>query len=294
MAGNKISYSQFSMYMKCPKQWEQEYVLNKRVFSQSIHTIFGTSMHEVIQDWLAVCYNKTVKEADAIDLNEDLKKRMQMHYSDAVKQTGEHFSTAQELHEFWLDGVASLDYLKRKRSVYFPTKQHELIGIEVELNLPLTKGIIFRGFIDLMIKDNRDGRVKIIDLKTSTMGWNKWQKADKTKTAQLLLYKEFYAKQLEMDVELIDVEYVILRRKINEDSDFPMKRIQLFSPANGKPSRNKVGVQLQEFIDNCFDEVGDYNTERKYEARTTSACRYCKYAKDESICPKKERVKIKK
>ena len=142
-----------------------------------------------------------------------------------------------------------------------------------------------------MIKDNRDGRVKIIDLKTSTMGWNKWQKADKTKTAQLLLYKEFYAKQLEMDVEMIDVEYVILRRKINEDSDFPMKRVQLFSPPNGKPSRNKVGEQLQEFIDNCFDEVGDYNTEREYEARTTSACRYCKYANDESICPKKERVK---
>ena len=291
MAGNKISYSQFSMYLKCPKQWEQEYVLNKRVFSQSIHTIFGTSAHEVIQDWLDVCYNKTVKEADQMDLNENLKQKMAMHYGDAVKQTGEHFSTAEEMHEFWLDGVAILDYLKRKRSVYFPTKHHELVGIEVELNLPLTKGIIFRGFIDLMIKDNRDGRIKIIDLKTSTRGWNKWQKNDKTKTAQLLLYKEFYARQLDVDVDLIDVEYIILRRKISEDSEFPMKRIQLFSPANGKPSRNKVGAQLQEFIDNSFDEEGNYNTERKYVAIASSACKYCKYADDESVCPKKERIK---
>lgn len=291
MAGNKISYSQFSMYLKCPKQWEQEYVLNKRVFSQSIHTIFGTSMHEVIQDWLDIAYNKTAKQADAMDLNEDLKGRMAMHYKDAVEKTGEHFSTAEEMHEFWLDGVAILDYLKRKRSLYFPTKQHELVGIEIELNLPLTKGITFRGFIDLVIKDNRDGRIKVIDLKTSTMGWNKWQKADKTKTAQLLLYKQFYAKQLEIDVEMIDVEYVIVRRKINEDSDFPMKRVQLFSPASGKPSRNKVGVQLQEFIDNCFDEVGNYNTERDYPAMATSACKYCKYKDDEEVCPKSKRIK---
>ena len=53
-------------------------------------------MHEVIQDWLAVCYNKTVKEADQMDLNENLKQKLAMHYGNAVKQTGEHFSTAQD------------------------------------------------------------------------------------------------------------------------------------------------------------------------------------------------------
>ena len=35
-------------------------------------------------------------------------------------------------------------------------------------------------------------RYKIIDIKTSTMGWNKYQKADKNKTDQLLLYKNFW------------------------------------------------------------------------------------------------------
>lgn len=291
MAENSISYSQFSMYLKCPKQWEQEYVLNKREFTQSIHTIFGTCCHETIQMWLEVAYNKTVKEADAIDLNEDLKKRMHKHYSDAVNKTGEHFSTATQLQEFWQDGVAILDYIKRNRSTYFSSRDEELLGIETELLLQLPKNITFKGFIDLVLRDKRTGRIRIIDLKTSTAGWNKYQKADKTKTAQLLLYKEFYGKQYGVDPEMIDVEYIILRRKINEDGDFPMKRIQTFSPASGKPSRNKVGTALIDFMDKVFNEDGTYNLEAEYPAIASSACKYCKYKDDKSICPAAKRLK---
>lgn len=291
MAENSISYSQFSMYLNCPKKWEQEYVLNKREFSQSIHTIFGSCAHEVVQDWLVVCYNKTIKEADAMDLNENLKDKMAMHYSDAVNKTGEHFSTAEELYEFWLDGVAILDYLKSKRSVYFGTKHHELLGIETALDVPLNKNLKFKGFIDVVIRDKRDGTIQIIDLKTSTRGWNKWQKADKTKTAQLLLYKEFYAKQFGVDVDLIEVDYIILRRKISEDYDFPMKRIQTFSPASGKPSRNKVGASLLEFIDVAFNDDGTYNTETEHIAKAHSGCKYCKYKNDPEICPVAKRIK---
>ena len=59
-------------------------------------------------------------------------------------------------------------------------------------------------------------------------------------TAQMILYKEFYAKQYNVDVESIDIEYVIVRRKINHDLEFVPKRIQTFVPANGKVSRNKI------------------------------------------------------
>lgn len=290
MAENSISYSQFSMYLQCPKKWEQEYALNKRVFEQSIFTIFGTSIHEVIQDWLDICYNKTVKEADQMDLNENLKQKIVMHYQDAAEKTG-HFSTPTQLQEFWQDGVAILDYIKRNRSTYFSSRDEELLGIETELKLQLPKNLTFKGFIDLVLRDKRTGRIRIIDLKTSTAGWNKYQKADKTKTAQLLLYKEFYGKQYGVDPEMIDVEYIILRRKINENGDFPMKRIQTFSPASGKPSRNKVGTALIDFMDKVFNENGTYNLDAEYPAIASSACKYCKYKDDKSICPAAKRLK---
>ena len=64
-------------------------------------------------------------------------------------------------------------------------------------------------FRDLMLNYENLKKVtqKIIDIKTSTMGWNKYQKADKTKTAQLVLYKSYYAKQFNVPIDNIRVEY---------------------------------------------------------------------------------------
>ena len=289
MSENSISYSQFSIYMQCPKKWELEYVHNRREFEQSIHTIFGTAMHETLQNYLHVTYNQSAKKADELSLSSDLQSRLVTLYGDAAQQIG-HFSTPQELQEFWKDGVEIVNYFKRKRSLYFPTKQHELVGIEVELKIPLKNNIYFKGFIDILIKDNRTGRYKILDFKTSTRGWNKYQKADKNKTAQLILYKEFYGRQLGIDPELIDVEYIILRRKIDENSDFPMKRIQTFSPASGKTSRNKIGKLLVEFIDTGFNTDGTYNKEAQHPAFKSSACKFCKYRDDEQLCPAANRT----
>ena len=48
----KISYSQYSMWAQCPHRWKTAYIDGHREFSDNIHTLFGTSMHEVIQTFL--------------------------------------------------------------------------------------------------------------------------------------------------------------------------------------------------------------------------------------------------
>ena len=100
MAENSISYSQFSMYMSCPIRWYNDYALNKRVFEQSIHTIFGTAMHEVLQNYLTVMYSTTAKKADEIDLASDLQGRLVSLYQESAAKTG-HFSTPEELLSRW-------------------------------------------------------------------------------------------------------------------------------------------------------------------------------------------------
>ena len=87
----KISYSQFSMYSQCPKHWELAYAKNLRTFSQSIHTIFGTAMHETMQNYLTVMYEQSAKAADEIDVNAYLKDQMFNLYKEAVEKIGEHF-----------------------------------------------------------------------------------------------------------------------------------------------------------------------------------------------------------
>ena len=286
-----ISYSQFSLYAKCPRRWKFDYLDNLRVYEQTVHTIFGTAFHNTLQNYLTVMYNDSVKAADAIDLNAYLQEQIFNEYKTAVeKNNGTHFSTPKELAEFLQDGIEILKYVKKHRGVYFPSKKHKLVGIEVPLNLQLKGNVGFIGYIDVVILDERTGRIKVWDIKTSTSGWNKYQKADITKTAQLILYKEFYAKQFGVDVEMVDVEYLIVRRRINEEAEFVPKRVQTFIPASGKVTRNKVSKMLQEFLDNCFTEEGIYNEQGAYPAIETSVCKFCPHNKS-GLCAKQDRVK---
>lgn len=288
-----VSYSQFSLYLQCPRRWKLDYVDNLRSFDQNINTTFGSAFHTTIQNYLKVMYEDSVKKAEEIDLGQYLQESMMSEYKNALlKNNNQHFTTAEELSEYCNDGIAILQYFKRHRTAYFSSKQHTLLGIETPLNIPLRNGIRFTGFIDIIIRDERDGRIKIYDFKTSTAGWNKYQKADKSKTSQMILYKEFYAKQFNVDVETIDVEYIIVRRKINEELEFVPKRIQTFIPANGKVTRNKILKMFNDFLDSCFDQEGNYNVEREYPAYASSACNYCPYLKEDALCPKKERIKL--
>jgi len=255
---NKISYSQFSMWNQCPLRWKLNYVDKLKTFSGNIHTIFGSAMHTVLQTYLTTFYSKTISEADSLDLDDMLFTELKNEFMEVKDDTGDIPCTKDDLQTFYMDGTSLLDWFKKNKSMYFSKRGYELLGIELELNYKLSEGINFIGFMDVVIKDNVRDRIKIIDLKTSTKGWNKWMKADKNKTDQLLLYKQFYSKEFDIPVDKIDVEYFILKRKLYENVDFPQRKVQTFVPANGSPSLNRVLYQLKEFTDSCFDENGNY------------------------------------
>ena len=279
----RISYSQYSMWAQCPYRWKLAYVEGKREFTESIHTLFGTSMHEVIQTFLTVMYEDTAKAAEALPLPEMLRIRMKRNYENALeKNGGVEFCTQADMVEFYEHGLLILDFLKKKRAQYFSKKGYELIGIEVPLDFDLPNGIKFIGYLDVVIRDTVRDVIKIYDIKTSTMGWNKWQKADKLKSDQLLLYKQFYSKQFNHPLDKIEVEYFIVKRKLYENLDFPQKRVQKFIPANGKPSINQVTNRLNEFMKECFDKDGEYNTEHTYSKQASKKnCRYCDFNQTE-------------
>src|SRR6056300_529326 len=63
----KISYSQYTMWANCPKQWKLTYMDGIKEFDPSIHLVFGTAMHETIQGWLKVVYGESPSKADEMD-----------------------------------------------------------------------------------------------------------------------------------------------------------------------------------------------------------------------------------
>ena len=280
---NKISYSQYSMWAQCPHRWKTAYIDGHREFTESIHTLFGTSMHEVIQTFLTVMYEDTAKAAEALPLEEMLRIRMKRNYESAmVKNSGVEFCTQKDMVEFYQHGLLILEFIRKKRAQYFSKKGYELVGIEVPLEYDLPNGVKFIGYIDVVIRDTVRDVIKIYDIKTSTMGWNKWMKADKNKTDQLLLYKQSYSKQFNHPMDKIEVEYFIVKRKLYENLDFPQKRVQKFTPANGTPSINQVTKRLSEFMTECFTSDGEYNTQHIYRKEASKKnCKYCDFNQTE-------------
>ena len=274
----KISYSQYNQWVTCPHKWKLNYIEDLGEFNDSIQTLFGTSMHEVLQTYLTVMYNDTIKMADALPLEKMLLHRMKYNYTTIMeKNGGVEFCTQADMEEFYQHGLLILEWFKKKRANYFSKKNYELVGIEVPINYDLPNDIKFIGYMDVVIYDNFRDRYKIIDIKTSTMGWNKYMKGDKNKTDQLLLYKQFYGAQHDIPLDKIDVEYFIVKRKLYTKVDFPQRRVQTFSPANGKPSINKVMNNLNQFINESFIE-GEYNTEHTYIKQPSKKnCRFCEF-----------------
>ena len=240
-------------------------------------------MNEVIQAFLTVMYYDTAKLAEQLPLEDMLRTRMKRNFEDALKENGGvEFCTERDMVEFYMQGVEILTFLRKKRAHYFSKKGYELIGIEVPLDYDMPNNIKFVGYLDVVIKDTVRNVIKIYDIKTSTMGWNKYMKADKLKSDQLLLYKQFYAKQYHHPIDKIEVEFFIVKRKLWKNTDYPQKRVQKFVPASGKPSINQVVKRLEEFMKECFTFDGEHNTEHIYSKQASKKnCRFCDFNQTE-------------
>jgi len=280
----KVSYSQYGMYSTCQQQYKLKYVDKLGESSANIHTIFGSAMHETIQHFLDVMYNVTKKQALTLNLEGMLYEKLVEHFTnEKEKMEGRFPCTKQELDEFFEDGKLILDYFTKKLDKLYSKSGFELVAIEQMLNAEVKPGVNFVGFIDVLLKDKTTQEYIIIDLKTSTRGWNKYQKNDKVKTSQMLLYKKFYSEKYDIPLDKIKVEYQILKRKLQENTDYPIPRISKFVPANGKPSVKRAWDGFLGFVDSVFGEDGEV-IQTDFPTNKGRHCDWCEF-KERNLCP---------
>jgi len=281
-----VSYSQYSIYKQCNHRWYLDYVKKLSPFKPSIHLIFGTAFHETLQNYLQVMFDKSVTEADKIHLSTYFKIKLMELYT-ANSHAG-HFSTPEELTEFYEDAVAILDFFKSRRSLFFSKKNCKLVGIEIPITGPIVEGIEnvkMKGFIDLVIYHKDLDKYVIYDIKTSTRGWSEYEKKDQTKINQILLYKKFFSTLRGIPEDKIDVQFFIVRRKVNENLEFVPKRIQEFIPANGTKRVKDAFEDIQNFVKDVFTLEGEYQ-EKKYP-KNIDKCKFCPYIDKIDLCNKK-------
>ena len=281
-----VSYSQFSMWASCPHKWYLTYVENKQPYQASIHTVFGTAFHETIQDYITVMYNESGASADRMDLVGLFQSKFSEVYAKEYKAAGAHFTNAEEMGEFFEDAVAILNFIKKNRNKLFTIRKMRLLGIEIPLLLNVANNVFLKGFIDFVLYDEDLDKIYIYDIKTSTRGWGDREKKDDSKIAQILLYKEYFSRQFGTDVEKIEVEYFIVKRKIWEQSEYPTPRTQSFKPASGKNKRKQAVDNFQAFIKDCFDEVGKPQAKSYLKNVGESSCKWCPYKDSPELCDK--------
>lgn len=281
----RVSFSQYSIYLKCPHKWELDYVKDLREKDSTIHTTFGTAIHHAIQTFLQVHFGNIP------DINpEDKRPNAQKYYDVFVEKFKEEFQTiTTEVHEgdfdnFCKDGKNILTEVLKPANVkqYFSKNEFELIGIEVPLNIKLINNVEFVGFIDVVLKYKGENKYKIIDIKTSGSGWTKYQKESPEKYVQLHLYKHVYSKKFNVNENDIDVEFFIVRRNIDNKYG-KTSRIQLYAP----PSRFKdIKESINNFVDflnEGFTPDGNYQTKSfiKNPGYNDKNCKYCIYYKNQ-------------
>ena len=282
-----ISYSSYSTYQKCPKLWELQYLRKAVPFTQNGYTLFGTAIHETIQSWLETMYHDKVKTANEMDLDQVLYNNMVKAFkvAKATNKGAEILGTFPEqkpldqstLTQFWIDGKHILEFLKKKRAAYFSTKNMKLAGIETLLYQEIQPGVMFKGLVDLVFYHPNTDRWSIVDIKTSTAGWKDNQKKNPNLTAQVVLYREFFAKQFGIEKDKIDVEFFIVKRRVPKDAEFAsmQKRVQQFSPSSG-PRKTKVLLEsLDSFISDVIDNNGQF-IDKEYKCKNAfGKCENC-------------------
>jgi hypothetical protein len=277
----RVSFSQYGMWSSCPQQYKLNYIDKLGESSSNIHTIFGSAMHETIQHYLSVMYGVSKKQADEINVDKLLLERMRENYKVEVEKMSEGTPCSQdELEEFFGDGRRILEWFMKHIGKFYSKSGYELVGIEIPLNKEIKKGVHFIGYIDIVLKDIAENAIVIIDLKTSTMGWNKYQKEDRLKNSQILLYKKYYSELFNIPLTKIRVEFQIMRRKLPDDSPYPVPRISKHIPPNGSPSVNKVYDEFMSFIDIVFDDEGNFRDipYPKVPGNAKKNCKWCEFS----------------
>lgn len=276
----RVSYSQFSNWFNCPHRWMLDHVKGLRVYEDSVHTCFGTAVHETIQLYIETLYKKSVSDADDFDLNEKFKAK----FDEEIART-KILITEIEKQEFVKDGkniITSFSNVSN-RIKHFPSNRYEFVAVEDEIVMPIKNNVEFVCYIDLILRDKSSGRYRIIDIKTSTNAWNQAQKDDPAKFSQVLLYKAFFSKKYNVPMNMIDVEFFILKRKLYEGVSYPQSRIQTFIPKHTEKAVTNILSIFSQFIGDCFKTDGTFNDDlKKYPKIPGKAKKNCKY------CPHKK------
>jgi MinD superfamily P-loop ATPase len=212
-----ISFSELKVWNECTHKHKLQYIDKQKVFTSTEYTCFGTAMHET-------CEKSLLKEIREDQHDEYFENKFQEELKIIQGQV--------EINQVLVSDMVAQG--KAILSELYQSLESYLVGYEVvATEQPLYERIQnfdfeynFKGFVDLVIK-TQDGKIHIIDWKTCSWGWDTKKKSDPMVTYQLTYYKNFYAQKFDIDPNMIETHFALLKRTAKKN------RIEFFRVSSG-------------------------------------------------------------
>ena len=250
-----LSYSEFNDYIQCAFRHYLKYIISKDS-SINEHTIFGNAVH-------STCEKVVVKEsldykAFFLENFRTLKKQLTEQKKDIDYKL---------LEEMEANGGDLFPEIMPFLQTEFGN--FEVVAVEQDLYervTEITENVFFKGFIDLIIK-TEDGKYHIIDWKTTKYGWHPNKRNDKFTHYQMVLYKEFYCRKMNLPRENFEIHFVLLKWKNKK------KTPEIVSVTSGKKKIDNALKSYTEVVKGIQNGI---------KMRNRTNCQYCPYL--ESNC----------
>ena len=258
-----VSFSEIKNWKECAYRHKLIYIDKIDMFKPSPYLDFGTAIHEGCETLLET------KKVDKNKLIIDIKNAWEKYgFEDPdwiAQQPGWYKYVPVEEWCQWAENM--WNEIPQFLDDTFPG--WECIKAEEELYEEIEgKPVKFKGFIDGVIKAPKkrgEGyNYWIIDWKTSgSWGWRRKKKQDILMTAQLILYKHFWAKKHNIELKDIRCGFVLLKRAGKRG------KICELVPVSVGPKSLAKGLKI---MNNMISAVN-----RKIFLKNRNSCTYCPY-----------------
>jgi hypothetical protein len=261
-----ISFSEFTLYKNCPHQHLVLKHLGIDKDDPSIHLYFGNCIHESFEY--------------ALRDRKDIEFRVKKFREDFYKQMVDNMKGLPGFEEVY-------SFLDQGENIIRTFNTDELVGsydvvsVEEDLYEKLSGRFYFKGFIDLVLRNKKNGRYLIVDWKTSGQKWdvNK-KKKDEIFMCQMRFYKFFWARKHEIDIDEIDCQYIVLNRLVNKKKPGNGFGVPQYVPIESTLEELEYSLTMLAgsvkgiHIDNYFPKVKNTNPDLKFK---NPGCLFCKY-----------------
>ena len=264
-----VSFSEIKSWKECTWRHKLVHIDKIDIFEPSPYLDFGTAVHsgcEVILEKKELDYDSLLK-----DITDAWEKHGFGNPEWYEKMPGWYKHVPVEEWCTWASNMWS--EIPKFLDETFPG--WESVSAEEMLYEPVeNKDLNFKGYIDGVIRvPNKTGegyKYWIIDWKTAqSYGWRRSKKQDILMTAQLMLYKHFWAKKHSVELKDIRCGFILLKR-----GGKPGRVCELVTVSVGPKSLERA----LKIMNNMITSV-----RRKMFLKNRDSCRYCQF-KDTEHC----------